>query len=138
MVKHVCFSHAWEQAWNMQGTRKRRNTLSIFSFLDLILEHANDKDVAFLVVGDPFGWVYMFDIFPLKLLVFSTCTWQGNDFHPSSEEITLANMYIYSSHMCSLLSYQNLHCMWLPQGSLSEVWSCFGHFLLLVWASAVA
>ena len=24
---------------------------------DLILENANDKDVAFLVVGDPFGWV---------------------------------------------------------------------------------
>jgi len=41
----------------IRGARheKRRNTLSIFSFLDLILEHANDKDVAFLVVGDPFG-----------------------------------------------------------------------------------
>ena len=26
-----------------------------FLLLDLILEHAKDKDVAFLVVGDPFG-----------------------------------------------------------------------------------
>ena len=55
---HMC-------SWNFSGFFNKAfctvyftSSLITFSFhSDLILENAKDKDVAFLVVGDPFGWV---------------------------------------------------------------------------------
>ena len=36
---------------------------TFFLSTDLLLEHAKDKDVAFLVVGDPFGWEKCINLF---------------------------------------------------------------------------
>jgi len=104
----------WEWPGNeaMRNTRITLHDMNWYSNLDEILAGAKEQDIAFLVVGDPLGWVYTQDMCngtPLKWTplgpAISSAVWRCPQIR--------VHMHNYSSCCCNSLDHWNSqpHCL---------------------------